>query len=406
MIVHAPEIKYQENEVILSVKIEYKSKGHTFPDRFWFSFPDHYASYLTSRSDPFAVALIQVSQYLGEELFIKGELSERLAYGLQQYGQIFHLWNPKWFSPPQIKFENLAHPTSTGNRIVATAFSGGVDSFYTLMHHLPKFQQLPSFQVHAGLLIHGMDIRFYEVQKYEQIYLLYKNMFDQLGLDLLRARMNGYLFWEHRLRWEFVHGAPLIATAMCLSEKISRFYIPATHRYDHLLHNGTSPLTDHWLSNETIDIVHHGSQRNRMEKLEEIANWEFPQKYLRVCTDAFNQDGINNCSRCNKCLRTMLMLDQIGSLDKFKSFNRKITIFSWIKYIFTTPGGTYPKQLYDYAKMKKRVGIAIFAWLAVQSGKFHRFISEHMVTLLSKDSLYKIKHRVYAKRTEINIDPF
>ncbi|MGB9668928.1 MAG: hypothetical protein ACPL0B_00950 [Anaerolineales bacterium] len=400
MIVHQPEIKYHNDEIILFAKIEYDHQNHSLPEKFWFSFPKDYAPFLTKFSDPFAVALIQTSQYLGENLEIRGSTSERLAYGLQQYGMIFHLWNPKWFDPPRLKFEKISQEKPSEQRIVATAFSGGVDSFYTLMHHLPQWQPLPSYQVSAGLLIHGMEIRFFEAQKYELIYSVYKEMFNQLGLDLLRAKMNGYLFWEHRLRWEYVHGAPLVATALCLSNKISRFYIPATHSYDYLLHNGTSPITDHWLSTELVDIIHHGSQQSRMGKIEEIAHWEYPQRYLRVCTDVIHQEGINNCSKCNKCLRTMLMLDQFGVLNKFTTFSKKITPASWFKYILTAPGGTYPKQLFQYAKRKKSVGKMILAWFAIQTGRFHRYFSEHIVNILSKEQLYKVKHRIYYKNRE------
>lgn len=400
MIVHPPELSYQNNEVVLSAKIEYDHPVPSIPDRLWFAFPKDYESYLSLRSDPFAVALLQTSQYLGETLQIRGELSERLAYGLEQYGFVFHRCNPKWFNRPSLEFDRLVQPKPTADRLVVTAFSGGVDSFYTLFRHLPSFQPLPSYQIQAGLLIHGMDIRFYEADKYERIYATYQTMFAQLGLQLLQARMNAYLFWEHRLRWEFVHGAPLVATALCLSEKISRFYIPATHRYDHLLSNGTSPITDHWLYTETVEIIHHGSQNNRVEKLEEIAQWELPQKYLRVCTDAFKREDIQNCSQCNKCLRTMIMLDQLRVLDKFQTFNRRLTLSDWIKYILTAPGPTYPKQIFNLTRQNKRWLYSFFAWLAIQSGRVRRFVSEHLVNILTKEQLYKLKHLIYAKNAE------
>ncbi|MGB9668888.1 MAG: hypothetical protein ACPL0B_00750 [Anaerolineales bacterium] len=200
MIVHTPELIHQNNEVILSARIEYEHPIPSIPDRLWFSFPKDYEPFLSFRSDPFAVALLQTSQYLDETLEIRGELSERLAYGLEQYGFVFHRWNPKWFNRPRLKYNSLARPTPAKDRLAMTAFSGGVDSFYTLFRHLPICQPLPSFQIQACLLIHGMDIRFYESDRYERIFTIYQNMFAQLGLQLFRARMNAFLFWEHRLR--------------------------------------------------------------------------------------------------------------------------------------------------------------------------------------------------------------
>ncbi|MGB9668889.1 MAG: hypothetical protein ACPL0B_00755 [Anaerolineales bacterium] len=187
---------------------------------------------------------------------------------------------------------------------------------------------------------------------------------------------------------------------MCLSEKIFRFYIPATHRYDFLLSNGTSPITDHWLSTETVEIIHHGSQNNRIEKLEEIASWELPQKYLRVCTDASKREDLRNCSQCNKCLRTMIMLDQLGVLNNYQTFNHQITLANWFKYILTAPGPTYPKQIFTFAWQNKRWLTSFFAWLAIQSGRIHRFVLEHLINIFTKEQIYKLKHHIYAKYAE------
>jgi len=180
MIIHQPEIKRKNGEVILSAKIEYDHTHINLPDSCWFAFPEDYEPYLTSRSDPFAVAMIQTSQYLGENLEIRGELSERLAYGLHQYGSIFHLWIPKWFDPPHLAFDKLVQPIAPANRLVMTAFSGGVDSFYTLQCHLPENQPIPSYQLQAGLFIHGMDIRFMKRMTIDGHIQLFKKFFIAL----------------------------------------------------------------------------------------------------------------------------------------------------------------------------------------------------------------------------------
>ena len=57
---------------------------------------------------------------IGEDLEIRGELSSRLAYGLQEYERIQHLWKPDIFKPIGIKFRNLSpiHPAEKSEGVV------------------------------------------------------------------------------------------------------------------------------------------------------------------------------------------------------------------------------------------------------------------------------------------------
>jgi predicted PP-loop superfamily ATPase len=400
MIIHEPELTLTPEEAILSAKIEFSQPNVSLPDRLWFAFPFQYEPLLTTRSDPFAVALLQTSQFLGEKLEVRGALSEVLAYGLDQYGRIFHTWFPKWFSLPDLSINKFSSPNPPDEPKVGMAFSGGVDSFYTLFCHLKQNQPIPSAQVNTALFIHGMDIRFYQAQAYRQRALSYQRMFDQLEIQLITARMNCYLFWEHRLRWEYVHGAPLIATALCLSNLFSRFYIPSTHRYDHLLPNATSPLTDHWLSTETLRIIHHGADQSRLDKLNALANWQECRNNLRVCTNPLLDEDQINCGKCNKCLRTMIMLELLDALPTFTTFPDTLNWGTRLKYILTAPGQTYPRLIYRYALSKKNIRGIIIGLMALLVGKTRRSLSESLINILSKDQIYRLKHRVYRKFTE------
>jgi len=74
-----------------------------------------------------------------------------------------------------------------------------------------------------------------------------------------------------------------------------------------------------WSSSAT-EIVHHGADRWRAEKLREIARHEVVRDHLRVCWENRARDA--NCSRCEKCVRTMLTLAQAGVLEEFRVFDR------------------------------------------------------------------------------------
>ena len=88
--------------------------------------------------------------YAGEDLTIKGEISASLAYNLYEYREIFYTWYPKLFRQVNISFEKTISPSRPVGNAVATALSGGVDSFYTLWAHLPENQSIPDARLTHG----------------------------------------------------------------------------------------------------------------------------------------------------------------------------------------------------------------------------------------------------------------
>src|SRR5690606_29425499 len=100
---------------------------------------------------------------------------------------------------------------------------------------------------------------------------------------------------------------------------LAKVLIPSTHPYRDILPWGSSPLTDHLWSTEQVRIVHDGAEATRVEKLTELLVHEpLAMQHLRVCT--MNDGGLENCGRCNKCIRTMLTLELVGRLASDPSF--------------------------------------------------------------------------------------
>jgi hypothetical protein len=65
-------------------------------------------------------------------------------------------------------------------------------------------------------------------------------------------------------------------------------------------------------STRLLTIYSEGAGKSRLEKMREVINYKPSYKYLNVCLE----EG-DNCSRCEKCVRTMLGLDALGALDKY-----------------------------------------------------------------------------------------
>jgi hypothetical protein len=78
------------------------------------------------------------------------------------------------------------------------------------------------------------------------------------------------------------------------------------------------------LGTEGLQIIADGLEASRTFKTETIAQWPETYTTLRVCWRyvVFNETTglIENCCRCQKCVRTMLALDLVGALHKYRTF--------------------------------------------------------------------------------------
>jgi hypothetical protein len=67
------------------------------------------------------------------------------------------------------------------------------------------------------------------------------------------------------------------------------------------------------LSTENVALAPTGAEFSRVEKTRRIAGQELVQRHLDVC---IMEAGLN-CSRCEKCLRTLLTLEILGHLNDY-----------------------------------------------------------------------------------------
>lgn len=90
-----------------------------------------------------------------------------------------------------------------------------------------------------------------------------------------------------------------------------------------------SPFLLPALSTETTELINGDPCLDRVNKTRKIADFEDTYKYLYVCwKELIANDGLNediakvkdeflNCTRCDKCLRTILTLDILGKKEKY-----------------------------------------------------------------------------------------
>jgi len=85
MIIHPLTPTRENGELRIAAQIELKKSSRSLPKTLWFRFPEAQTSFLNDRADVFALALVFLALELGEDIHVRGTLSPRLVYGLQEF---------------------------------------------------------------------------------------------------------------------------------------------------------------------------------------------------------------------------------------------------------------------------------------------------------------------------------
>ena len=199
----------------------------------------------------------------------------------------------------------------------ALCFSGGVDSFYSLLRR-PGGADL----IVAG---HGLDIPLADTGRMVRFEASVRDVARSLGIASAIVRTN---LREHPdfsgVSWERTHGGALAGIGHLLGEAASRLVISSSAaRADAHPWGSHWELDPHW-STGRLTIEHFGDSIRRGEKLASLGNEPLVRKHLRVCWA--NGGERLNCSRCEKCIRTEVVLAMYGMLDRFEVFDTPGTL--------------------------------------------------------------------------------
>jgi len=196
---------------------------------------------------------------------------------------------------------------------VGTGISLGVDSFYTIKNKIELDQE--AFKLTHLLYTSSKPVKHEsEGRKLEA-----KKAAADLGLPMVLITTNSRELFEvgHARAHPFTNLSAIFAL-----QKLFRTYYYST-AYDMskftIENNSVIPadkyllLIMHALSIPGLTFYASGSRMSRSEKINEIADWEIAQNYLRVCLK-----GVKNCGVSGKCVRTLLEIDMLGKIENFR----------------------------------------------------------------------------------------
>lgn len=313
-------VRTTTDKVRLSAEVE--SQRRTDPFELYFEYPIEFEEFVTASADPFAVAMLVPAMLNREPLEIGPPISPRLHFELPRIRDIFHAWHPE-FDRPEVR--STPCPTAgkpTGTR-AATFFSGGVDSFYTMLKYRTGREALPSPLTHI-IFMRGLEKPLDFLRGVEASEQLVQTIAAAAGVRCIVGESNLRTYFD--ADWLNVYcGSGLASTALSLAGGFSHVCIPSTYSYRDPVSIGSTPLVDERFSNERVQIVHDGAELPRAEKLARIIAWDrsLVLNHLRVCV--MNFGGAYNCCECRKCIRTLMPLQSLGALADATTFPNKST---------------------------------------------------------------------------------
>jgi hypothetical protein len=166
------------------------------------------------------------------------------------------------------------------------------------------------------------DILRKEAEKSQRLFTLYQQALQQINIELIPLETNLVSLIIPRLNFVYFFSPILVGCAMLFQGLLKRFYISSARDHRQMMKrlSSSSPLTERLLSTDTLDIIHYGSVYQRFEKIEAISGWDLARHNLRVCAVPNLKEDVLNCSRCEKCTRTMVPIYALGRMKEFTTF--------------------------------------------------------------------------------------
>lgn len=253
---------------------------------------------------------------LGTSMVLDRPVSSTYCKGLQLIGAIFHQWFG--FAPtPGLSAPLPMHANAQPGTRVGSFFSGGADSFFTLLQHEEEITDL--------ILVIGMDIPLSDCRQAAVTEAAAREVATAFGKNLVVVHTNLRAGIERAsLDWGTqAHGSAMATVGHLLATEFRKIYVASSHTYQGLFPWGSHPVVDHHWSSDRLQFKHDGCEATRVQKIKLIADTPVALSALRVCW--MSSGGIYNCGVCSKCVRTMISLEAVGALKRATSFPTKLS---------------------------------------------------------------------------------
>lgn len=311
-----PYVLLEENSAILESYIYIDNEKH----KVWFKVDINFKDFLCyERSDAFVIAVLNFAMRYNHDIECEAPISEELFYNLDKYfidalkQSNKHFYRTKIFAEISTEYLPCAGAVGTG-------ISCGVDSLHSI-----------ASQTELKFIRHNIThLTFNNVGSHGEGNIAEKLYKERIEQSKKFAEEYGFVFVASNSNLADVikqshfktHTYSSMFPVYCLQKLFSIFYYASGgYRYNEYTlidsqnicsgayENFSLPL----FSIKNLRIYSEGEGMTRMTKLKHISDFKPSYKYLNVCLKTKK-----NCGKCEKCIRTLLGLDAIGVLEKYK----------------------------------------------------------------------------------------
>lgn len=305
-------------------RLEAAIYSEDFSENYFFEVEKRYGDSLCDeRGDAFVLGLFYFALVNGYDIVSEAPMSERLYYQLTLiYIPTVVKNDPDLFKSISITAELDPLPVKNQGA-VGTAASGGVDSFYTILKN--RNNKAANYNVTHLILTNSFNI-YYDAartrKRFREICVNAEKIARDLRMDLVKIYSNEHNFWYPH--YVDLYCFRYISLIYALQKLFSVFHYSTGYQYRDFTFKAVNRdashydfFTAHLISSENLTIYSFGGEAGRPEKAGYIADNPVVQRRLQVCNL-----HTENCSVCEKCLRTQFNLYAHGKLESFEQVFR------------------------------------------------------------------------------------
>lgn len=320
IVIGVPSVSFETDDVLT---VSYPIASEIFPRELVFKIGAEGEDFIDRSLNCALVALIIPAMRNGSRIILNGPVSEKLLFSCQGKLQFIVNRMLDYETVPIIPNGSVICDSAFKPKSTATGFSGGVDSYSILNEHYFKRDQSQSSINYLVFNNIGANGATSERALFEKRLKDAKKGASAVGLPLIvvDSNMDDYYRIFPDLHFFKTHSFRNASVAHLLSNTISNYFYAAARTYSEVrvepseTIGNVDPITLPLLSSESLDIQSEGASYSRSQKIVDIVDLKIVQKNLHVCVDHNHENG--NCSICQKCVRTLMVIELLGRLNDF-----------------------------------------------------------------------------------------
>jgi hypothetical protein len=260
--------------------------------------------------DGFVGSVVHCAMERGAPLHVEGRLTRTCLRQLAQYQRYWSSIRPDRYSPIVITADEIvADRGDTRDLPAVAAYSGGVDSSFSVVRHALRLKGMDSIPLDAVLIVHGFDVLLADTAGFARRLDRLQPTVEELGLRryVVRTNLKELILQD----WIESYTSQLVACLHMVGHRHTRALI-ASDGYaqcpDFVF--GGNPISVPLLSTSRLKIYYEGAEYGRTDKVALLARYPTVRRSLKFCWEG--PDADRNCGKCRGCILTYMNFRAVG----------------------------------------------------------------------------------------------